>query len=208
MDVTELKQELCNSFIINKTEDDERINITIYAKNDDGSINLDVGLKLEQDIRKRWVLVKLQKDKEYEIGGFNKEDIAILSLYIAVRGMFRQLEIDDNVKGKLRNVNQDLNEGQIILQSTIKEHYFSLYEKKEGRICLSKEGDKYNVYYYSFLGKEIPISMKRPISSALVVVYNHARMLEEYEYIITPWIINKSIALEKLEHLKMIYFGK
>lgn|GEM_PF-3777287 len=76
------------------------------------------------------------------------------------------------MKRELREIEKDPVAGKVILQKYIKENYFSLDHVKEGSINLVEENQSYDVFYLTKQNEKIVITEARPLSSALVVLYN------------------------------------
>jgi hypothetical protein len=209
MELNQIIKQLEKEFAINKDDRNEKIIINVYPKNRDGSVNLDVGIKLENlKNSQMWSLNEVQRDKEYELGQFSKRELGFLALYIAIKGKFEKVKGNELVKNELREIEKDLIKGDTILQNNINNKYYSLDQEKEGAINLYKEDQKYNIYYLTYQGEKIIISRGRPLSSTLVVIYNYSMVLEKFDDLIKPWINELSISLNEEEKLKRIYFGK
>lgn len=56
--------------------------------------------------------------------------------------------------------------------------------------------------------EKVSISKDRPLSSALVVLYNYSLLLEKFEKLIIPLIKQSSLPLAESEILKRIFIGK
>jgi len=180
--------------------------IYVYPKNNDGSSNLDVGIKLKNSSSSQiWFLYEVQRDKSFELGNFSSEENGLLALYIAVKGKFEKIKGNDLVKRELRELEKNLVAGKVILQKYIKENYFSLEHVKEGAINLVEVNQSYDVFYLTRQKEKIVITEARPLSSALVVLYNFSIKLEKFEELIKPFTEN--IALEEVEKIKKIYIG-
>ncbi len=179
--------------------------IYVYPKNNDGSANLDVGVILESSDGK-WCLYEIQKDKKFELNNFSKKEIGHLALYVAVKGKFEKVKGDYLVKNELRKLEKDLVDGKTILQKSIKENYFSLLKENEGTINLIENNQSFDVFYLTHQKEKIMITEGRPISSALVVLYNFGIKLEEFDKLIKPH--EENIELKELEKMKILYIGK
>ncbi|WP_026562751.1 hypothetical protein [Bacillus sp. J37] len=76
--------------------------IYVYPKNNDGSANLDVGIKLKNSNGYQiWGLYEIQRNKDYKLGDFSIKDIAFLGLYITVKGKFEKIKGNNHVKSEL-----------------------------------------------------------------------------------------------------------
>ncbi|MCM3441605.1 hypothetical protein AB3Z07_08325 [Metabacillus halosaccharovorans] len=179
--------------------------IYVYPKNNDGSANLDVGVILESSDGK-WYLYEIQRDKKFELNNFSKKEIGHLALYVAVKGKFEKVKGDYLVKNELRKLEKDLVDGKTILQKSIKENYFSLLKENEGTINLIENNQSFDVFYLTHQKEKIMITEGRPISSALVVLYNFGIKLEEFDKLIKPH--EENIELKELEKMKILYIGK
>ncbi|MFT0804183.1 hypothetical protein VSK91_22905 [Bacillus swezeyi] len=212
MNNSKILKQLYDKFFVNEENQSDKTTITIYPKNSDGSINLDTGIKLKNSTDcNSWRLFEVQRDKEYELGTFNTKYLGLVALYIAVKGKFERIDVNEKTKEELRSIEGDLKKGQTILQNNLSKRYFSLNkdnEEKEGSINVYEEGGKYYIYYLSLMGEKIWITKARPMKSALVVTYNYGRMLEEFDRLIKISLSNLSVSLEEEEHLKRIYIGK
>lgn len=211
MNYNQFTKELGNEFLILNEEGIDLSVIDVYPKNNDGSANLDVGFKLvEQKTTQSWLLREVQREREYEIGKFSSQEIGVLALYTAVKGRFDNLKVNVNkdVKKKLKEKADTLIIGDAILKDTIDSKYFSLDQEKEGALILEEESKKYNIYYLSLMKEKVIISRGRPLSSALVVLYNYSLLLEKFENLINPVIKQSSALLAEREDLKRIYIGK
>ncbi|MGN9866329.1 hypothetical protein [Bacillus swezeyi] len=212
MNNSKILKQLYDKFFVNEENQSDKTTITIYPKNSDGSINLDTGIKLKNSTDcNSWRLFEVQRDKEYELGTFNTKYLGLVALYIAVKGKFERIDVNEKTKEELRSIEGDLKKGQTILQNNLSKRYFSLNkdnEEKEGSINVYEEGGKYYIYYLSLMGEKIWITKARPMKSALVVTYNYGIMLEEFDRLIKISLSNLSVSLEEEEHLKRIYIGK
>ncbi|TYS36932.1 hypothetical protein [Bacillus swezeyi] len=212
MNNSKILKQLYDKFFVNEENQSDKTTITIYPKNSDGSINLDTGIKLKNSTDcNSWRLFEAQRDKEYELGTFNTKYLGLVALYIAVKGKFERIDVNEKTKEELRSIEGDLKKGQTILQNNLSKRYFSLNkdnEEKEGSINVYEEGGKYYIYYLSLMGEKIWITKARPMKSALVVTYNYGSMLEEFDRLIKISLSNLSVSLEEEEHLKRIYIGK
>ncbi|MBM7647489.1 hypothetical protein JOC78_000410 [Bacillus ectoiniformans] len=182
-------------------------NIYVYPKNSDGSTNLDAGMKLSSVHDQSWTLYEVQRDQEFELGQFDTKELGILALYVAVKGRFETLTVDQQVKEELREAG-DVKSGLAILQHHVSKAYFSLGTEKKEAINVGEEGNKYSVYYVAADAQRIMISKSRPLPGALVVTYNYGRMLEEFDRLIKPWKAKQTISVYEEEQLKRIYMGK
>ena len=153
-----------------------------------------------------WCLFRIQRNRILKQGDFPTKEIGLSALYIAVKGIFEKVKSDHQVKSELRKVEKDLEEGKAILQKSIKENYFSIIHEKEGTINLSEEDQTFNVYYLTHQKVKIMITEARPLSSALVILYNFSIKLQKFDELIKPYA--KNIELKEKEKLKRIYIGK
>lgn len=209
MEHIEIYELFYDKFAIHEEKGNEQLIITVYPKNRDGSVNLDVGIKLKNSNKSQlWTLFEVQRDQEYELGQFNEEEIGLLALFVSIKGRFEKITINESVKEELRGIEKDLKSGQTILQNNLNNNCYSLNKEKKGAINLFEENHKYNICYLTLQGDKILISKGRPMSSALVVTYNYGRMLEEFDCLIKPWKNKLLISLSDEENLKRIYIGK
>lgn len=206
MNYNDLMKQL-DEYTIKREEMGGDVLIYVYPKNNNGSSNLDVGIKLENSSSSQiWCLYEVQRDKSFELGNFSSEETGLLALYIAVKGNFEKIKGNDLVKRELREIEKDPVAGKVILQKNIKENYFSLEQVKEGAINLVEVNQSYDVFYLNQQKEKIVITEARPLSSALVVLYNFSIKLEKFEELIKPF--RENIALEEVEKIKKIYICK
>ncbi|WP_226527784.1 hypothetical protein [Metabacillus niabensis] len=180
--------------------------IYVYPKNNDGSANLDAGIKLENSNGSLiWDLYEIQRNKDYKLGDFSIKETAFLALYITVKGKFEKIKGDNHVKSELRIVEKNLLDGKKILQKNINELYFSLEHEKEGAINLIEENQTADVFYLTHQKEKMMITEARPLSSALVVLYNFSIKLEKFDELFKSY--TESLELKELEKMKKIYLG-
>lgn len=203
MNYKELNNQL-KEYIINSDEFGEYPIIYVYPKNNDGSVNLDVGMKLENP-NGIWCLFRIQRNRKLKQGDFPTKEVGLIALYIAVKGIYDKVKGDHQVKSELRKVEKDLEDGKVI-QKSIKENYFTLIHEKEGTINLYVEDQTFDVYYMTHEKVKIMITEARPLSSALVILYNFSIKLQKFDELIKPYA--KNIELKEKEKLKRIYIGK
>lgn len=209
MELIQIIKQLDNEFAINKVEGNSQFILTAYPKNRDGSANLDTGIKLETlNNFQHYIVYEVQRDKEFELGKFTNKEMGYLAFYIVIKGKFEKIKGDDLVKNELRKIEKDLIQGDTILQNNVHKKYFSLDQERKGRINLLEENKKYNIYYLTNLGEKINLSKGRPLSSALVVIYNYSLALEKLDVLVKPLIKDLDLSLNEEEGLKRIYIGK
>ncbi|MBU7591738.1 hypothetical protein [Metabacillus halosaccharovorans] len=180
--------------------------IYVYPKNNDGSANLDVGIKLKNSNGYQiWDLYEIQRNKDYKLGDFSIKDIAFLGLYITVKGKFEKIKGNNHVKSELRTVEKNIVDGKEILQKNINELYFSLKHEKEGAINLIEGNQAFDVFYLTHQKEKIVFTEARPLSSALVVLYNFSIKLEKFDELFK--LFTESLELEELEKMKKIYIS-
>lgn len=207
MNSDKLLKQMQEKFSVHKEERADETTITIYPKNSDGGVNLDTGIKLKNNINSNlWRLFEVQRDQEYELGSFNGEDLGIVALYVSVKGKFDRINSNEQTREEIRSIGNDLIKGQTILHNNLNDRYFSFNKEKEGAINVFEQDGKYYIYFLS-LGKKIWISKARPMKSALVVTYNFAILLEEFDNVKKTSLNDLDISSGEEELLRRIYIG-
>ncbi|MCM3441608.1 hypothetical protein [Metabacillus halosaccharovorans] len=116
-----------DEYCFQKEELDGETIFYVYPKNNEGSANLDVGIKLENTKGTQiWCLYEIPRNKNYKLDNFSTKEIGLLALYIAVKGKFEKVKGYNLVKSELRKVEKNLVDVKAILQKNIKEVNFSL----------------------------------------------------------------------------------
>ncbi len=142
MNVLELLKKDPNLFIV-ENDNQSLKEVSVYQKNYyKDNVYFDMSIKCKTDIvNKKMRLYEVQRNKEFLIGQYADSEFGQLAFYIVVYSYFNQDKPSNSVRKMLRNIGEDVNKANKILEDHIGKNYFSLYRKEIGKINIDKIND-------------------------------------------------------------------
>jgi len=212
MNVLELLKKDLNLFIV-ENDNQSLKEVSVYQKNyDKDNVYFDMSIKCKTDIvNKKMRLYEVQRNKEFLIGQYADSEFGQLAFYIVVYSYFNQDKPSNSVRKMLRNIGEDVNKANKILEDHIGKNYFSLYRKEIGKINIDKiNDDRCDVFYLSLENNIIPIVRNKRLPSAFVIIYNYGFYLKQFDSLMKKIISHYNLKLKKeeTEELKRLYLKK
>lgn len=140
---------------------------------------------------KGWNVYRQSRNSEYLAGTFNNEIYALCVMYFIHARNYESEDRNNAFLMELKKYTED--ELDFISNKIAKEcetEHFSLNNFKEDSICLEKEDEKYNIFYYGEKNK-LYILKRIEFDRAIVVVYNYAILLKSFKQ-----LYKKAISIE------------
>lgn len=126
------------------------------------------------------VLVK-NRDNANNYGLFDNKDFAFSLIYVLCKRMFESLPDNPAFKKELRKASQQ--EAIELISKMCDPRYFSVNKIKKNAINLIAHNDSYEICYLGISNEKITIVEGANYERAIVIVYNYAILLQEFNNI-------------------------
>lgn len=152
-------------------------------------------------------VLECHRGTEFKIGTFTNEKHAICAIYLYFKRTFNHSRGNNTLIDELWNYKKEegVHGASEIIQRRCESKYFSLDKPKRNAICMENINELYNIFYIGESGKKINIVDGTSFNRAIVVTYNFALIIIEFEELYAELKQHELINEDDFERMCIFY---